>query len=269
MRDYSKNQIPSKYRFSKINEESLPNDNITIVWLFHLRKLLLASRDSLRRPARDLFSRIGLKKELMGCFQHLNARCDFFGTRWKPKSWSTKQRFVFIRTRNRKQYKEPVQLDLFIPYEYGHDFNVIVTNKRLGARKVLAYHDGRGAQEGLFAELKSQNQMDYIPTRQQASNQVFVLAAMLAHNLNREMQMMAQVPERRTTERRAPLWRFTQLGTLRRQQLIQRAGRLTKPYNPGLVGAALAAIKVGAALAAIKAVWIWLKAETMSDYAFG
>ena len=163
-------------------------------------------------------------------WRHLNDRCDYFENRWKPKRWSKKQRFVFIRTRNRQQYKAPVQLDLFIPYVYGYDFKVIVTNKRLGARNVLTYHNGRGAQEGLFAELKSQTQMDYIPTRRQAGNQVFVLAAMLAHNLNREMQMRARAKQRNTTERRAPLWQFAQLGTLRRQ-LIQRAGRLTKPQG--------------------------------------
>ncbi len=123
-----------------------------------------------------------------------------------------------------------MQLDLFIPYEYGHDFKVIVTNKALGARKVLAYHNGRGAQEGVFAELKSQTQMDYIPTQRQAGNQAFVLAAMLAHNLNREMQMIAGTPSRHTTEKRAPLWEFTRLGTLRRR-LIQRAGRLTRPQG--------------------------------------
>ena len=163
-------------------------------------------------------------------WRYLGDRCDFFENRWKPKRWQTKQRFLFIRTGNRKQYKEPVQLDLFIPYEYGYDFKVIITNKRLGARKVLSYHNGRGAQEGIFAELKSQTQMDYVPTRRQAGNQVFVLAAMLAHNLNREMQMLADEQQRTTTERRAPLWHFTQLGTLRRK-LIQRAGRLTRPQG--------------------------------------
>jgi hypothetical protein len=163
-------------------------------------------------------------------WRYLGDRCDFFENLWKPKRWQTKQRFLFIRTGNRKQYKEPVQLDLFIPYEYGYDFKVIVTNKRLGARKVLSYHNGRGAQEGIFAELKSQTQMDYVPTRRQAGNQVFVLAAMLAHNLNREMQMLAGEQQRNTTERRAPLWQFTQLGTLRRK-LIQRAGRLTRPQG--------------------------------------
>jgi hypothetical protein len=161
---------------------------------------------------------------------HLDDRCAFFETPWKPKRWKTKYRFVFIRTCNRQQYKAPVKLDLFIPYEYGYDFKVIVTNKRLGARKVLAYHNGRGAQEGIFAELKSHAQLDYIPTRRQAGNQVFALAAVLAHNLNREMQMRALAPQRHTTERHAPLWQFTQLGTLRRK-LIQRAGHLTRPQR--------------------------------------
>jgi hypothetical protein len=53
---------------------------------------------------------------------------------------------------------------------------------------------------------------------------------MIAHNLNRELQMIANKRDRHTTGRRAPLWRFNQLDTLRRQ-LIQRAGRLTQPQG--------------------------------------
>jgi hypothetical protein len=94
------------------------------------------------------------------------------------KSWPRRHRFVCIRQRTRVQHKEAVRLDLFVPYEYGYDFKVIVTNKRVSAKKVLTYHNGRGAQEGLFAELKSQTQMDYVPTRKLAGNQVYVLAAM-------------------------------------------------------------------------------------------
>ena len=51
----------------------------------------------------------------------------------------------------------------------------------------LAFHNGRGAQEGVFAELKSQTQMDYVPTRTKAGNQAYLFSAVLAHNLNREM----------------------------------------------------------------------------------
>jgi hypothetical protein len=163
-------------------------------------------------------------------WRSLNERWSFFETAWKPKKWIRRHRFVCIRQRHRIQHKEPVQLNLFIPYEYGYDFKVIVTNKPVSAKKVLKYHNGRGAQEGVFAELKSQTQMDYVPTRKLTGNQVYVLAAMLAHNLNRELQMQCQPKARKTTERRAPLWQFEQLGTLRRK-LIQRAGRLTRPQG--------------------------------------
>ena len=161
---------------------------------------------------------------------HLNGQWSFFETNWKPASWNERYRFVFIRSQNRKQYKGAVQLDLFIPYEYGYDFKVIVTNKQTCAKKALTFHNGRGAQEGVFAELKSQTQMDYVPTRTKAGNQTFLLSAVLAHNLNREMQMLCYEKERNTTEKRAPLWCFEQLGTVRRK-LIQRAGRLTRPQG--------------------------------------
>lgn len=161
-------------------------------------------------------------------WRRLNNQCAFFETRWKPDSWDDQYRFVFIRTCNRRQRKGAVQLDLFTPYEYGHDFKVMVTNKCLSAKKVLAFHNGRGAQEGVFAELKSQAQMDYVPTRRQAGNRIYLLAGILVHNLNREMQMRSFEPQRHTTEKRAPLWQFEQLATLR-NKLIQRAGRLTWP----------------------------------------
>jgi len=163
-------------------------------------------------------------------WHRLNAQWSFFEADWKPASWQHRYRFVFIRSQNRKQYKGVVQLDLFIPYEYGYDFKVIVTNKSVSAKKALTFHNGRGAQEGVFAELKSQTQMDYVPTRTKAGNQTFLLSAVLAHNLNREMQILCYEKQRSTTEKRAPLWHFERLGTVRRK-LIQRAGRLTRPQG--------------------------------------
>jgi hypothetical protein len=151
----------------------------------------------------------------------------YFEKRWKPGSWTRRFRFVFVRTRTRRRTKKPLQLDLFEPVRVGYDFKVVVTNKTLSARKLVAYHDGRGSQEGLFAELKSQAQGDYIPVRTLAGNQVFFTAATLAHNLNRELQMIAHEPARSTTEKRAPLWCFQQLATFRRTVLL-RAGRLTR-----------------------------------------
>ncbi|HDP89711.1 MAG TPA: hypothetical protein ENN42_07135 [Thioalkalivibrio sp.] len=42
--------------------------------------------------------------------------------------------------------------------------------------------------------------------------------------------MLCHEQARNTTEKRAPLWCFEQLGTVRRK-LIQRAGRLTRPQG--------------------------------------
>jgi len=119
-------------------------------------------------------------------------------------------------------------LDLFEPTLSGYEFTVVVTNKTTAARHVVRFHHGRGAQEGVFAELKSQGQLDYVPTRTLVGNQLYLLAALLAYNLNRELQMSVKPRERLTTPGRTPLWRFSQLETVRRT-LVQRAGRLTRP----------------------------------------
>lgn len=153
-----------------------------------------------------------------------------FENSWKPKVWEKRFRFIFIRQQSRIINKEPIQLDLFIPHEYGFEFKVIVTNKGSLAKKVLLYHNGRGSQENVFGELKSQTQMEYIAVRHLHGNQIYMMAAILAHNLNRELQMATTLATRGTTVKRAPLWSFVELATLR-HRLIQRAGRLTKPSN--------------------------------------
>lgn len=163
-------------------------------------------------------------------WRRFNGDLSFFETSWKPKKWNQRFRFVFVRTRAKKQHKGPIQLDLFIPYEYGYDFKVVITNKTVQMKTVLAFHNGRGSQEGIFAELKSQAQMGYVPVRTRIGNQLYLLAGLFAHNLTREFQMMTTPRRRNTSAKRAALWVFEQLDTLRRT-LIQRAGRLTRPHG--------------------------------------
>ena len=100
----------------------------------------------------------------------------------------------------------------------------MATNKRVGGRAVALFHEGRGAQEGLFAELKSQCGLGYVPSRKEAANRVFALASVLAHNLGRELQMAAAPPCRRTNAKRSPLWAFAQMRSMRNGFLL-RAGR--------------------------------------------
>jgi len=175
---------------------------------------------------------VGLKQriEKRHRWHRVNADLSYFEDRWKPKSWPRRFRFVFLRTAHRCRSKQPVQLDLFEPVDMAFRYTVVVTNKTVNAAAVVRFHHGRGAQEGVFAELKSQGQLDYIPTRTLAGNQLYGLAAVLAYNLNRELQMTVEAPDRTTTPTRAALWRFKQLESVRRN-LVQRAGRITRPQG--------------------------------------
>jgi hypothetical protein len=53
-------------------------------------------------------------------WHRLNGQAGYFESAWKPQCWDTRFRFIFIRTKSKKQQKAPIQLDLFIPYEYGY-----------------------------------------------------------------------------------------------------------------------------------------------------
>jgi hypothetical protein len=163
-------------------------------------------------------------------WRHLNNRWSYFETPWKPKKWPVKFRFIFIRQRCKEIQKGPVQLDLFIPIEYGYEHKVIVTNKRISAKKILILHNGRGSRESVFGELKTQSQMDYIAVKKLSGNQFYTMAAIFAHNLNRELQMTTRDRDRGTTEKRSPLWNFQELKWIR-HRYIQRAGRLTVPQG--------------------------------------
>lgn len=160
----------------------------------------------------------------------INKRWDYFETDWKPKQWGTLHRFMFYRQETKIQHKKPLQLDLFLPYDYGYTFKAIITNKPNRARHIVEFHNGRGSQERLFAALKSENQMQYVPTNTWNGNQIYLLSTALTHNLARELQMLSRQPKGNTQSKRPALWIFEQLGTLRRR-LIQRAGRIIKPQD--------------------------------------
>jgi hypothetical protein len=136
------------------------------------------------------------------CF---NAVWSYFESDWKPESWSSRYRFLFLRQRCKEIYKGPIQLDLFLPHEYGYEFTVIVTNKQCSVEKVMRFHHGRGSQESVFGELKSQSQMDCIAVRRLCGNQLYLLAAVMAHNLARELQMATMPRCRATREKRSAL----------------------------------------------------------------
>ena len=177
------------------------------------------------------FERFPVLKQMIEArrrWRRLDGERSYFESAWKPDSWSACYRFLFVRRKVRRQVKGPLQLDLFEPREIDHDYRVVVTNKTVSARSVLLFHYGRGTQEGIFAEGKQHAGLDLIPTRRLLGNQMVTLCAMMAHNLGRELQMLAQPRAKYTGSKRPAAWRFQTLDTLR-HRFIQRAGRLTQP----------------------------------------
>jgi hypothetical protein len=146
-------------------------------------------------------------------------------------SWTiAPHRFLFVRDRQKGQRKGVIQLDLFKPHDFNYRYKVIVTNKATQAKYAIEYHEGRGTQEGLFAELKTEAAMSYVPCNSWNANKLFLLSNVFAHNLTRELQMRYRERDRNTTVKRPALWKFSKIGTLRKQ-IIQRAGRLIRPQG--------------------------------------
>ena len=153
---------------------------------------------------------------------------SYFETQWKPKSWESFYRFLFIRKKVKSQQKGPLQLHLFEPRDLHFDYKVIVTNKSESAKSVVRFHNGRGSQETIFGDAKTDAALDVLPSRRLAGNQIFTLCAMMAHNLSREIQMLASSCASRSLPKRPAHWAFEKLDSLR-HRIIQRAGRLTRP----------------------------------------
>jgi hypothetical protein len=161
-------------------------------------------------------------------WRRIDKEWSYFESSWKPKSWNRTYRFLFIRKKARKQFKGPLQLHLFEPRDFCFDYRVIVTNKAESAKSVVLFHNGRGSQENIFGDAKTDAGLSVIPCKGLAANQIFTLCTMLAHNLSREIQMLVAPPAVRALPKRPTAWTFERLDTLR-HRIIQRAGRLTRP----------------------------------------
>jgi len=179
------------------------------------------------------FERLPQLKEIIESrkrWRTIDDEWSFFESNWKPKSWDSKYRFIFVRRKNKKQRKGPIQLHLFEPRDTIYDYKVIVTNKIESAKSVVLFHNGRGSQEGIFADAKNDAGLNVIPTRGLAGNQIFTLCSIMAHNLSKEVQMISTSSSIRALPKRPAVWAFQKLDTLR-HRIIQRAGRLTRPQG--------------------------------------
>jgi hypothetical protein len=181
----------------------------------------------------DRFAELKEKTERCRSWHRINGEWSYFEISWMPKVWGKRGRrrifrVIVFRHRVRTPRKGPLQLDLFTPVDHHFEYKAVITNKKESVPSVLSFHNGRGYQEGILGELKSQVQMGYIPTRKLVANRIYLECAVLAHNLSRELQMHLEPRRERNTFKRACLWVFETLGTFRKR-LVQRAGRLTRP----------------------------------------
>ena len=72
--------------------------------------------------------------------------------------------------------------------------------------------------------------MDYVVGRKWIANKIYLNSSVLAHNLMRELQMQAQLPQHKTSHNRRALWSFEKIDTLR-NTFIAKAGRLSRPQG--------------------------------------
>lgn len=164
-------------------------------------------------------------------WKRVDAKTDAFELDWKPECWSRRKvRLIAVRTRQPKQRKGPLQLDLFVPVDSEYQYQVVATNKPTRQGHVIALHHGRGSQEGIIGELKSAMNLDYVPCRKRMANETFLLSGVYAHNLLRALQMQTTSPKRERQWKRPACWIFEKAHTLR-SKLLLRAGRLSQPGN--------------------------------------
>ena len=180
------------------------------------------------------FERLAQLKQMVETrkrWRRIDKTWSYFEASWKPKSWNTRYRFIFIRKRAPKQRKGMLQLDLFEPRDFEFDFKVIVNNKTESAKSIVLFHNGRGSQEAIFGDAKNDAALDVLPSKRLAGNQLYTLCGMMAHNISREIQMLASANNAsRALPKRPAAWKFEKLDTLR-HRIIQRAGRITRPQG--------------------------------------
>jgi len=157
-------------------------------------------------------------------WNRVNAEMDVFEPEWKPKSWSEGYRLIVVRRLQALQHKGPLQLDLFEPLDFEYTYSAVLTNKATSAASVVEFHAGRGSQEGLLGELKSQLHADAVPFRTQEANALSTWASIFAHNFLRHIQMANGERRKANTWNRSAMWNIRKAGSIR--ALICRAGLL-------------------------------------------
>ena len=82
----------------------------------------------------------------------IDERTSYYETRLTV--WGRVQRIVLYRRKVAHQTRKNFQLDLFSPEDGHYEYSAITTNKRVQARTLWHFYNGRGSHEKAYAELK-------------------------------------------------------------------------------------------------------------------
>ena len=72
-------------------------------------------------------------------WRRIDEELSFLESQRKPDNWTERYRFLFIRTRVRRQNNEPIQLDFFVP---DPTINLSVSRRRSSRRRTVGYSLG-------------------------------------------------------------------------------------------------------------------------------
>ena len=178
------------------------------------------------------FERFARLKELVEGrrrWRPMAAGLGYFETRWKPKSWNTRYRFIFIRKTGQMPRQithptRPVQAHRVRLRVQGHrdqPENQATQGRSLPRRTWLA----RGH---LLPSSRRIARWTTYRSRRGWETNCTCSPAFSPITLTRELQIRLNPRARGTTAKRAALWCFREIETLRRT-LIQRAGRIIRP----------------------------------------
>ena len=81
----------------------------------------------------ERFAKLKRLIEVRKRWWHHSGKTAYFERQWKPSKWTQRARLVFVCQKCKVQYKDPVQLELSVPFVWGYDFKVIVINQRIRA----------------------------------------------------------------------------------------------------------------------------------------
>ena len=142
--------------------------------------------------------------------------------------WGRVRRIVLYRRKVAHETRKNFQLHLFSTEDGHYEYSAITTNKRIQARTLWHFYNGRGSHEKAYAELKGGFAFDCVPSLEEHANAAWQTLSVLAFNLSRAFQAETLAPVRNTNRKRRTRCRFQSIHTLR-FKLLSRAAVLLRP----------------------------------------